>query len=210
MSPGSGSSAVGWVPILAALVTAFAAVVTVFLNGRANLKLEREKFDSNSRLEREKFDATVKLERQKFDANEKLERQKFESSVILQVIATGDTEKALKNLEFLADAGFLPDHLAQIRTLRDKPEDTPVLPARGGGERWWSAPTRPGVFRWSVRTGSDADAPHVKVTPVKATVEELAELPRPPAWSPRSVCCLLTRIIERKEPRERCTSWKQT
>jgi len=190
VSGGPGSSAAVWIPILAALVTAFAAVITVYLSRRANLQLEREKFQTNaqmerekfdatSKLEREKFEATEKLERQKFDANEKLERQKFESSLVLQAIATNSRVRARKNLEFLVEAGFLPDPKGQIKALKDNPEKTPVLSARSADREWWSVPIQPGKFRWGVRTGSDADASLVKVTPVKATVEELVGQPRP-------------------------------
>jgi hypothetical protein len=41
------TSAAVWVPILVAIVTALTAVITVFLTGRANLRLERQKFDSS-------------------------------------------------------------------------------------------------------------------------------------------------------------------
>jgi hypothetical protein len=167
-----------WVPILVAIVTALATVITVFLSGRANLRLEREKFDTNSKLEREKFDANVQLERQKFDANSQLERQKFESSLVLQVIATGDEETARKNLEFLVNAGFLRDPEGKIKELANEPTETPVLPAASAGE-WVSAPARPGVYRWPVRTGADADSSDVQETPVAATVEELIGKPRP-------------------------------
>jgi hypothetical protein len=131
-----------WVPILVAIVTALATVITVYLTGRANLKLEREKFSTNSQLE----------------------RQKFESSLVLQVIATGDQETAQKNLEFLVKTGFLPDPEGKIKDLADQPGDTPVLPAPRAGERPRPL-TRPGVFRWPMRTGTDPDASLVKDAP---------------------------------------------
>jgi hypothetical protein len=169
-----------WVPILVAIVTALATVITVFLTGRANLRLEREKFYTNSKLEREKVDANSQLERQKFAANSKLERQKFESSLVLQVIATGNQETARKNLEFLVNAGFLSDPEGKIKELANEPADTPVLPAASASE-WVSQlpPIRPGVFRWRVRTGADSDAHLVDETPVEAAVEDLAGKPRP-------------------------------
>jgi hypothetical protein len=173
----SGSLSV-WVPILVAVVTAFATVITVYLTGRANLKLEREKFETNSQLEREKFDANSKLELQRFEANSQLERQKFESSLVLHAIATGDQESAQKNLDFLVRTGFLPDPDGKIKDLANEPADTPVLPAPQAGERI-SLPTRPGVFRWPVRTGADPDAALVEATPVATTVEELIAEPRP-------------------------------
>ncbi|HYL16761.1 MAG TPA: hypothetical protein VEV41_27240 [Terriglobales bacterium] len=159
------SSANVWVPILVAIVTGLVTVITVYLTGRANLKLEREKFVANSQLEQ-----------QKFETSSKLERQKFESSLVLQAIATGKRETAQKNLEFLVSAGFLPDPEGKIKELAKRPADTPVLPARGGAPQMKS---RAPVFRWKVRTGSDPDASLVKETPVRTTVEELAAKPRP-------------------------------
>jgi hypothetical protein len=150
----------GWSPLLVAIVGGLAAVitsfVTTFLTGRANLKLEREKFK----------------------AEEQLERQKFESSLILQIIATGKLEAATENLDFLLDAGILPDPKGLIRAANSGGR-TAVLPARGGGEEWWSAPIRPGKARWNVRTGSDPDAIHVKDICLKTTIEQLVKEPRP-------------------------------
>ena len=140
-------------PILVALVTGLVTVITVFLTGRGNLKLEREKFAANS----------------------KLERQKFEASLVLQAIATGERETAQKNLQFLVGAGFLPDPSGRIRDLETRPADVPVLPARRVAQSMPHAP----VFRWSVRTGADPDASRVQDTPVRTTVEELAAQPRP-------------------------------
>src|SRR5467141_2966458 len=102
-----------WVPILVAIVTGLITVITVFVTGRANLKLEREKFSANSQLEQ-----------QKFETNSKLERQKFEASLVLQVIATGKRETAQKNLDFLVNAGFLPDPEGKIKELAKRPADT--------------------------------------------------------------------------------------
>jgi len=153
-----------WVPILVAIVTGLVTVITVFLTGRANRRLERDKFDANR-----------KLERQKFETNSKLERQKFESSLIVQSISTGDQETAKNNLIFLVEAGFLPDPDGKIKGLVNRPADTPVLPARGQAQ----ASSRAPVFRWKVRTGSDSDASLVEEAPVKATVEELVKKRRP-------------------------------
>ena len=148
------SSANVWVPILVALLTGLVTVITVFLTGRANLKLEREKFTSNSRLE----------------------RQKFESSLILQAIATGRQESAQKNLEFMVTAGFLPDPENKIKDLVNRPADIPVLPARRGAPQ--QKFQRP-IYRWGVRSGSDLDAHLVQEKPVRTTIEELAAKPRP-------------------------------
>ncbi len=147
-----------WVPILVAIVTGLVAVITVYFTGRANLALEREKFDSDS----------------------KLERQKFESSLILQAIATGKRETAQKNLEFLVEAGFLPDPQGKIKELAQRPSDTPVLPAPNAPTQ---ARSREPSFRWSVRTGSDPDASLVTEKPVRISVEELAAKPRPTGMS---------------------------
>ncbi len=169
-----GSSAGVWVPILVALVTAFATVITVFLTGRGNLKLEREKFTTNS-----------ELERQKFEASSRLERQKFEASLVLQAIATGQPETAQKNLIFLVKAGFLPDPEGHIKQLADAPEETPVLPASSAVEPPQPG-SRPPSYRWPVRTGSDPDAHLVEAKPVPATVEELVAQPRPADMLPVS------------------------
>src|SRR5438105_10934036 len=128
-----------WVPILVAIVTGLVTVITVYLTGRANLALEREKFHSNSKLEQQKLEITSKLE-----------RQKFESSLILQAIATGKRDVAQKNLEFLVNSGFLRDPEGKIKALAQTPSDTPVLPAPSGPRR---ATSREPSFRWSVRTG---------------------------------------------------------
>lgn len=159
------SSANVWVPILVAIVTGLVTVVTVFLTGRANRGLEREKFVANSQLEQ-----------QKFETSSKLERQKFESSLILQAISTGKQKAAQKNLEFLVSAGFLPDPEGKIKELAKRPTDTPVLPARSGGARIKSQPP---LFRWKVRTGADPDASLVEEKPVPTTVEKLAAKRRP-------------------------------
>jgi len=63
------SSANVWVPILVAIVTGLITVITVYLTGRANLKLDREKFGANSQLEQQKFDTSSRLERQKFESS---------------------------------------------------------------------------------------------------------------------------------------------
>jgi len=139
-----------WVPILTGILTVLTAVITVYLTGRANLRLEHEKFQASSELE----------------------SQKFKSDVILQVIATGDHKDAQRNLHFLIDAGLLPDPSGRIKAAAD--QLTPVLPAPGGR----STP-RLRISRWPVRTGSDPDAANIDDTPVPATVEKLIAEPRP-------------------------------
>src|SRR5215469_3806968 len=132
---GEGGAAAGWSPLLIAGIGALAAVVTsfltTFLTGRANLNLEQEKFK----------------------ATEQLERQKFESSLILQMVTTGTLESATDNVEFLLDAGILSDPKGLIRAATQAGR-VAVLPPKSGGDEWWSAPIRPGKFRWGVRTGS--------------------------------------------------------
>lgn len=125
-------------------------MITVYLTGRANLKLEHEKFQANSQLE----------------------RQKFESSLILQVIATGNDEAAQRNLHFLIDAGLLSDPSGKIKDAAN--QLAPVLPAPSGRS---TAP--PPISRWSVRTGSDPDAAAIDDTPVATTIEKLVAEPRP-------------------------------
>ena len=159
------NSANVWVPILVAIVTGLVTVITVFLTGRANQKLEREKFESSA-----------KLEQQKFDTSSKLERQKFESSLVLQAIATGQKDTAQTNLEFLVNVGFLHDPEGRIKELAQKPAETPVLPARSASLQF--EPRRP-IFRWKIRTGSDPTADTVKESPVRTTVEQLAAENRP-------------------------------
>lgn len=153
-----------WVPILVAIITGLVTVITVFLTGRANRRLERDKFEANTQLEQQKLKTTSILE-----------RRKFESSLILQAISTGKQRTAQKNLEFLVSAGFLPDPEGKIKALATRPADTPVLPARCAQQ----VKSRPPIFRRDVRTGSDPDAPLVEEAPVPTTVEEFVKEPRP-------------------------------
>ena len=88
------SSATVWVPILVALVTGLVTVVTVFITGRNNHTLEREK---------------------------------FESSLVLQIIAIGDPEKAESNLKFLVSAGHIHNYERAVR------DDVVYLVSGGGG-----------------------------------------------------------------------------
>lgn len=169
------SSANVWIPILVAIVTGLVAVITVYLNGRASIRLEREKFRANSQLE----------------------QQKFESNLVLQAIATGNRQSAQKNLEFLVSAGFLADPKGKIKELAKRPADAPVLPAREGAPQMkFQTPT----FRWNVRTGSDSDASLVKETPGELQSRDLpwsalrricgvgpTRIAEPKAWKERSM-----------------------
>ena len=118
-----------WVPILVAILTGLVTVITVFITGRANRDLEREKFKSR----------------------EKPEHQKFESSLILHAIATGRRETALKNLQFLVRAGFLNDPEGRIKELSERTKET-VRFARLGWQTvsWRCSSARCGSWHSSV------------------------------------------------------------
>jgi hypothetical protein len=64
-----------------------------------------------------------------------LENSKAESTRILEMIKTGDPERAARNLDFLLQSGLITDakRAEQIATfLRDKPNSIPVLPSASG------------------------------------------------------------------------------
>lgn len=60
-------------------------------------------------------------------ANLALEQKKFESALILKAIETGDEDKAIHNLLFFIQAGFIQDPSGKIRALA-KPTTVAVLP----------------------------------------------------------------------------------
>jgi len=80
----------------------------------------------NGRLQRD-------LEGKKRDAEIALEKSKAESSRILEMIKTGDTETAARNLEFLVKTGLVtdPERLAKLTEFLQKrsPGGGPALPA---------------------------------------------------------------------------------
>jgi hypothetical protein len=154
------------VAILAAALAALGNAIVTVINGR----LQRE------------------LEASKRDAELVLEDSKAESTRILEMIRTGDTETAAKNLAFLLDAGlviekgranYLREYLAnrQPGTGPSLPSPTPVVEPPQPN-------TAPALYRWPVRTGSDLDASLVNAEPIPATIEELAAQSRPRALSP--------------------------
>jgi hypothetical protein len=112
--------------ILAATVAAIGNAVVATVNGRMQRRLENTKRDAELTLE-----AT-----------------KAESTRILEMIKTGDTEAAAKNLQFLVDTGLVasPERAEKLRNyLADRaPGSGPALPAtspRFGFEKTESLPT---------------------------------------------------------------------
>jgi hypothetical protein len=57
-----------------------------------------------------------------------LERQRLKANLILEAVKTGDREKAVKNLSFFLEAGFIEDKDGNIAALVAK-NNLPVLPA---------------------------------------------------------------------------------
>jgi hypothetical protein len=70
---------------------------------------------------------TLEVEREKERAAAALETQKFKTNLILEAVKTGDRQKALDNLTFFLDAGFLDDPDDRIKKLITK-NIFPVLP----------------------------------------------------------------------------------
>lgn len=71
--------------------------------------------------------ATLEVEQKKEKAESELEQQKFKTSLILEAVKVGDKQKALDNLTFFIDAGFLVDPGGKIKSLLNK-NVLPVLP----------------------------------------------------------------------------------
>jgi hypothetical protein len=69
---------------------------------------------------------TLQVEQRKERAEAELEQQKFKTSLILEAVKVGDKQKALDNLTFFIDAGFLDDPGGKIKALLNK--NVPVLP----------------------------------------------------------------------------------
>jgi hypothetical protein len=99
-------------------------ILTVAIAGILNLLLAYE----NGRLQRQADD-------QKAAAIRNLEEAKSDNEMILQMIKTGDIDKAVANLKFLISARLIrdPDRVKNIQTfLADRtPGSGPVLPATG-------------------------------------------------------------------------------
>jgi hypothetical protein len=74
--------------------------------------------------------ASLTLEQQKFDFASKQETQRFESTLVLKAIETGDTKVAAGNLQFLIESGYLPDPGGKMgASIKDaQPGKGPVLP----------------------------------------------------------------------------------
>jgi hypothetical protein len=71
--------------------------------------------------------STLEIERKKEKAESDLEQQKFKTSLILEAVKVGDRQKAIDNLTFFIDAGFLDDPGGKIKALLNK-NVLPVLP----------------------------------------------------------------------------------
>src|SRR5712692_5998779 len=95
------------------------------------------------------------------------------------MIRTGDPDKAADNLEFLLKTGLIddPGRAQKIqRFLANRvPGNGPALPTASGsfGE------IRPGVERWPIKTGADADAGLVGQEVVQTTIKDLVGFPAP-------------------------------
>jgi len=108
-----------------------------------------------------------------------LESQKSEQARILEMIKTGDPDKAADNLEFLLKAGLIDDpgrvqRIEKYLAART-PGNGPALPTASGA----FGPIKPGVERWSVKTGADADAALVGQKVVQTTIKDLVDIPPP-------------------------------
>jgi hypothetical protein len=115
-----------------------------------------------------------------------LEAQKSEQTRILEMIKTGDPDKAADNLDFLLKTGLIDDagRAQRIQRFLDSrtPGNGPSLPTASGAV---SSEIKPGVERWSVRTGADADSTLVSDKVVPTTIHELAAFPPPDSRDPR-------------------------
>jgi len=92
------------------------------------------------------------IESQRADATQKLEQEKAEAARILEVIKTGDTKSAIRNLKFLVDTGLIThsDLVTNIQTyLENNPDQGPVLPP---------ATAQIGPLAFCDRVGIDPDA----------------------------------------------------
>lgn len=70
---------------------------------------------------------TLAVEQEKSKAESALEGQKFKTSLIIEAVKVGDKQKALDNLTFFIDAGFLDDPDGKIKGLLSR-NVLPVLP----------------------------------------------------------------------------------
>jgi tetratricopeptide (TPR) repeat protein len=70
---------------------------------------------------------SLDIEHEKQKAQLDLENQKFKTNLIIEAVKTGDRKKALDNLTFFIDAGFLDDPGGKIKRLLAR-DVLPVLP----------------------------------------------------------------------------------
>jgi len=110
-----------------------------------------------------------------------LESQKSEQARILEMIKTGDPDKAADNLEFLLKTGLIDDagraEKIQKFLANRVPGNGPALPTASGE-------IKPRMERGAVRTGSDTDAALVGQTVVPTTIKDLAGFPAPDRRDP--------------------------
>ena len=110
--------------IFAAALAAAGNASLAYINGSAQRSLEETRSDKQLELEREK--AVIQ---------KTLEETKAETSRILEVIKTGDPDKAVTNLKFLLEAGLITDE-GRKKSLKEflanrKPGEGPSIPAAG-------------------------------------------------------------------------------
>ena len=122
--------------VLAAAIAAAGNAAVAYLNGGQQRRLEETRAGANRELEREKAEAQIELEREKAAAQRALDEQESESARILEVIKTGDTERAAGNMQFLVDAGLvtkpdLVEKLSQYLATRAVGQGPALPPADG-------------------------------------------------------------------------------
>ena len=122
--------------VLAAAIAAAGNAAVAYLNGGQQRRLEETRATANRALERAKAEAQIELEREKAAAQRALDEQESESARILEVIKTGDTERAASNMQFLVDAGLvtkasLVDKLSHYLATRAVGQGPALPPADG-------------------------------------------------------------------------------
>jgi hypothetical protein len=115
------------------LVAAIVAIIGIF----GNLAVAWYNGKEQRKLEGERATNSLDLEERKADEQRALEAQQAESDRILEVIKTGDSDAARRNMGFLLDAGLIrqPALVASLRTYLETHPATlgPALPPAGGG-----------------------------------------------------------------------------
>ena len=113
-------------PIVVA--AAIAAIVTLSTAAISSIVAEHQK-----QLEEKKTEEQTKLTTWKDEAERKLEQLKAESAMILDVVRTGDPDKAATNLKFLVDVGLVPQTAPRLDEYLNnrQPGTGKVLPRPG-------------------------------------------------------------------------------